>query len=52
MGAGSFLGLGIWGGSEFVTPPSAPRCALPSAPAHECSGEAARGGSDVPRVEG
>lgn len=45
-------GFGYLGGSEFVTPPSAPRCALPSAPAHECSGEAARGGSDVPRVEG
>ena len=40
------------GGSEFVTPPSATRCSLPSAPAHQWSGEAARGGRDVPRVEG
>lgn len=31
---GSFLGLWIWGwGSEFVTPPSARRCAVLSAPA-------------------
>ena len=52
MELSGFVYLGGEGGSEFVTPPSAARCALPSAPAHQWSAEAARGGRDVPRVEG
>lgn len=57
MGAGSFLGLCIWRGSEFVTSRlrgtrSSPRLRVSGGGAGRVGGEQARGGRAAPREEG